>query len=162
MNSRRSSPELSGNCRESAHDIVLRAVTESDIPIFYEHQLDPEATRMAGFPPRERDAFSAHWSRILADDSVVTRTIVVDGQVAGNVVSFVQDGQREVGYWLGREHWGRGVATRALALFLGQILTRPLYAWIATENVASRRVLEKCGFAVVDEGSQGMLLALRA
>jgi RimJ/RimL family protein N-acetyltransferase len=142
--------------------VTLRDVFDSDIPVFFDHQLDPEAARMAAFPARDRDAFSAHWSRILADETVVARTIVVDGQVAGNVVSFVQDDRREVGYWLGRDFWGRGIATRSLALFLGQVTERPLYAWVATHNTASRRVLEKCGFAVVDEDIEGLLLALRA
>jgi RimJ/RimL family protein N-acetyltransferase len=143
-------------------DVALREVIEADIPVFYEHQLDPEATRMAAFPSRDADAFRAHWSRILADETVVARTILVEGQVAGNVVSFVQDGKREVGYWLGRDYWGRGVASRALVLFLRRLPARPLYAWVARHNVASRRVLEKCDFAVVDEDAEGLLLELRA
>ena len=41
--------------------VTLRDVTEADLPIFYEQQLDPEATQMAAFPSRDRDAFMAHW-----------------------------------------------------------------------------------------------------
>ena len=45
-----------------------------------------------------------------------------------------------VGYWLGREFWGRGVATRALARFLGVVTGRPLHARVATNNQGSIRV----------------------
>ena len=132
-------------------DIHLRAVTEDDLPIFFEHQLDPDATEMAAFLSRDRDAFTTHWAKIMVDDSVILKTILFDGQVAGNIVSFVQSGEREVGYWIGKEYWGKGVATKALATFLEHVKARPLYAHVAKSNVGSRRVLEKCGFTIVGE-----------
>jgi RimJ/RimL family protein N-acetyltransferase len=135
----------------NAGQVVLRAVTEADLPIFYAHQLDAEAARMAAFPSRDRPAFMAHWARILADETNILRTIVCDGQVAGNVVSFVQSGKREVGYWVGREFWGQGIATRALAALLAEVKERPLYAHVAKHNTGSMRVLEKCGFTVAGE-----------
>lgn len=132
-------------------NIQLRDVIEADLPIFFEHQLDPEATQMAAFPSRTREGFMAHWTKIMAEDSVVLKTILFNGIVAGNMVCFEQLGEREVGYWLGREYWGKGIATLALEQFLKQIKTRPLYAHVAKQNVASRRVLEKCGFKVSGE-----------
>jgi RimJ/RimL family protein N-acetyltransferase len=126
--------------------VELRDVAESDLPIFYEHQLDPEANRMAAFVARDRDAFMAHWARILVDDSCIAKTVLVDGQVAGNVGSFDMEGQRLVGYWIGKRHWGKGVATRALSTFLELDTARPLHARVAASNVASIRVLEKCGY----------------
>jgi RimJ/RimL family protein N-acetyltransferase len=108
---------------------------------------------MAAFPPRDRDGFMAHWHRILADAAVSCRTVVVDGQVAGNVVCFERSGLWEVGYWIGRTHWGRGVATRALRDFVGLLTIRPLYGAVAKHNVASIRVLDKCGFVVSDDAS---------
>ena len=92
-----------------------------------------------------------HWTRIMADASVMMKTILVNGDIAGNIVCFEQLGEREVGYWLGREFWGKGIATRALEQFLKQIETRPLYAHVAKHNIGSRRVLEKCGFTVSGE-----------
>lgn len=127
-------------------DIRLRDVAASDIEIFYEQQLDPEATTMAAFPARDRESHLAHWNKILKDSSCITRTIVASGQVAGNIGSWVQDEQREIGYWIGKAHWGRGVATRALEQFLQVVEDRPLYAWVARHNCGSIRVLEKCGF----------------
>jgi len=131
--------------------IFLRDVVESDLPAFFEHQMDPEAATMAAFPSRDRDAFMAHWAKILADDANVLKTIVYEGQVVGNIVSFEILGEREVGYWIGREFWGRGIATEALDQFLGLEKTRPLYAHVAKRNAASRRVLEKCGFTLAGE-----------
>jgi RimJ/RimL family protein N-acetyltransferase len=136
---------------DASRDTALRHVTPQDLPVFYEQQRDPVAVRMAAFPARERDAFLAHWQhRILADASVLKRTILVDGQVAGHVLSWPQEDRRLIGYWLGREHWGRGVATAALSQFLRHELVRPLYAHVAAGNRASSRVLEKCGFHRVD------------
>jgi len=126
-------------------------VTAADLPIFFEHHLDPQATQMAAFHPRDREAFMAHWTRILVDEMVTKQTIVFYGLVAGNIVSFDQFGETEVGYWLGREYWGQGIATRALSAFLGQVKARPLYAHVAKHNLASVRVLEKCGFTIIRE-----------
>lgn len=134
--------------------IRLRDVTKSDLPIFFEHQLDPAASHMAAFTakdPADREAFMAHWARILADDAIATKTILFDGNVAGHVASFEQFGQPEITYWLGQEYWGQGIATRALSAFLGHLEARPLYARAAKDNVASLRVLEKCGFRIVGE-----------
>lgn len=130
--------------------ITLREVTDTDLPIFFGHQRDPEACRMANFHARDRDAFMAHWAKILRDGSAVVRTVELEGAVAGNVVSWVHDEERDVGYWIGREHWGQGVATAALASFLTQLQERPLSAYVAEQNVGSIRVLEKCGLVNVD------------
>jgi RimJ/RimL family protein N-acetyltransferase len=121
---------------------------------------------MAAFPARRRAAFAAHWKRILRSDAVVVRTITVDGAVAGTVLSWPQDGRRLVGYWLGREFWGRGVATDALGQFLRVVAERPLHAYVAVHNAGSVRVLEKCGFVRVgeqrgDDGVDVLLMELR-
>src|SRR5262245_18777264 len=99
-------------------DVLLRDVTGDDLPTFFEQQRDPVACRMAALAakdPEDREAFLAKWARILADDAATTKAILVAGRVAGNVMSFVApwSAQLEVSYWLGREYWGRGIATRA-------------------------------------------------
>jgi RimJ/RimL family protein N-acetyltransferase len=130
---------------------MLRDITESDLPIFFEHQRDPEANRMAGFPSRERDVFMADCrEKVLGDPKVRKKTILAEGCVAGNVVSWTQSNKRLVGYWLGRDYWGRGIATAALSEFLAYETTRPLYAYVTAHNIGSIRVLEKCGFERVD------------
>jgi RimJ/RimL family protein N-acetyltransferase len=129
--------------------VLLREVEPDDVPVFYEHQADADASRLAAVPSRDREAHAAHLAKILADPDVLVRTIVVDGAVAGQVLSFPRDGVREVGYWLGRRFWGRGLATQVLAEFLALDRHRPLYGVVAEHNVASRRVLERNGFALV-------------
>jgi len=93
-------------------DVLLSDVAEGGPFVFFEHQRDPAANRMSGFLSRDWGAFAAHWYEILHDDDVTKRTVLVDGRVAGNVVSFEQDGEREVGYWIGEEYWGESVPRR--------------------------------------------------
>lgn len=130
-------------------EILLRDVEEDDLPAFFEHQLDPVASHMAAFiarDPADKDAFAAHWDRIMGDDTVVIKTIVFGADVAGHIAKFESFGKPEVTYWIARTYWGKGIATKALTLFLIDLKTRPLYARAAKDNVASIRVLHKCGF----------------
>jgi RimJ/RimL family protein N-acetyltransferase len=135
-----------GEGGDASHRVSLRVVEDSDLDVLFKQQADPEAAAMAAFPARDRERFDAHWARIRLDDTVVLRTILTDGLVAGNIGSWQDDGKRLIGYWIGREYWGHGVATQALALLVGEVSTRPLYAHVATHNVGSIRVLQKCGF----------------
>jgi RimJ/RimL family protein N-acetyltransferase len=132
--------------------VSLRPVTGADFDAFYEQHADPVSVEMAAFPAREREDHHAHWRKVLADETALVRTIEVDGENAGHIVSFLRDGvgAREIGYWLDRSVWGRGVATTALAAFLVEETRRPLTAGVATHNTGSLRVLEKCGFTVTE------------
>ncbi len=136
-------------------DLLLRDVVEDDLPIFFEQQLDPEANYMVAFTakdPTNRDAFTAHWNRILADATVIIKTILFDGRVVGSVLSYEESGKPEVSYWIGKEYWGKGIATRALSDFLAHgNKTRPIYARTAKDNIGSLRVLEKCSFIIIGE-----------
>ena len=146
----------------ASRDLLLRHVVADDLPLFFDFQLDPDANHMAAFiarDPTDRDAFTAHWNKILAEPTCIIRTIVWDGQVVGSVASYEESGRPEVTYWIGRAHWGKGIATRALTAFLAQVnTTRPIYARVAKDNLGSRRVLEKCGFQVIG-GSKGFARA---
>ena len=105
-------------------NIRLREVEPGDLPLFFAHQQDAEAAALAAFPSRDRAAFDQHWAKLLANQSNLARTIVVSSaalagsapveHVVGNIGSFTRDGMREVGYWIDRAYWGRGVATGAL------------------------------------------------
>ena len=146
--------------------IRLREVETDDLPLFFKHQRDPVAVAMVAFQSRDRAAFDQHWAKLLADDTLLKKTIVVasavsagspaQNRVAGHIGSWTSDGKREVGYWLDRAFWGHGVATAALTAFLRLEQTRPLYASAAKHNAASLRVLQKCGFTLprsMDEAS---------
>src|SRR5207302_10569415 len=98
--------------------VTLREVTQEDLPIFFEHQLDAEATRMAAFPSRDRDAFMAHWARIMSNETNETgilNTILADDTVAGNVVYWEAAGEPNIGYRHGKPHRRQGIASAALA-----------------------------------------------
>jgi RimJ/RimL family protein N-acetyltransferase len=150
--------------------VPLREVEDADIPVFHGYQSDPEAGALAGVPPRDAQAYAEHWAKLRADPQVLLRTIVTDdGAVAGQLLSFPRDGVREIGYWLGREFWGRGLATASLREFLTLVGERPVYGVVTEENTASLRVLERNGFELVErrdgdprpDGTPRVLLVLR-
>jgi RimJ/RimL family protein N-acetyltransferase len=136
--------------------VRLRPVEPGDLEVFYQHQLDEESAAMAQFTPRGRAAFVEHWEqRILANPDADARTVVADGEVVGNVVAWTEDGERLVGYWIGKPFWGRGHATAALRAYLEEVETRPLHARVAPHNAGSIRVLEKCGFRLIGRADGG-------
>ena len=118
----------------------------ADLPALFEIQSDPGGNAMAGTKPRTREAFFAAWERIFTDPDVNSRVIELDAVIVGSIGRFEADGHDCVGYWIARAHWGKGVASRALTLFLAEEPRRPLHATTARANAPSRRILEKCGF----------------
>lgn len=136
------------------NEVVLRAVEPADLPVFFAHQLDPVASRMAAFTaadPGDRDAFMGKWERMLADDALVIRTILANGEVVGHAAVYLSQRGREVTYWIGREHWGRGIASAALGALIAEVPDRPLIGAAAADNLGSLRVLEKNGFRRISE-----------
>jgi len=129
-------------------EVTLRETIDADLGSLFEFQADPEASAMAAFPSRDLPAFLERQARIRADPSAITRTIVADAGVVGSIGSWAVEGERDVGFWIGRDHWGNGYATAALRAFLDVDLHRPLHAHVADHNVGSRLVLEKCGFTL--------------
>ena len=144
--------------------ILLRDVIASDLPIFFEQQFDPVANQMAAFPARDREAFMAHWVKILADENEHPQDHPLrwtGGRQHRELGAARQGSEQEVGYWLGREYWGKGIATQALSAFLEHVTTRPLYAHVVKHNIASIRVLAKCGFTITSEEGEEVILILR-
>ncbi|MFI6339761.1 GNAT family N-acetyltransferase [Streptomyces sp. NPDC050535] len=134
-------------------EVRIRDVRDTDLELFYEQQLDPEAVRRARFPSRDRETFMTHWAtNVLGDSTALVQAVTVGGETAGSIVAWwagrqdERDRQRFVGYWFGRQYWGRGIGTRSLGLFLQLEKTRPLYADPFVGNTASVRLLERHGF----------------
>jgi RimJ/RimL family protein N-acetyltransferase len=124
------------------------------VPIFFEQQLEPAANQLAAFTaedPANREAFEERWVKILSDKKIEKRTILCNGKVAGHIASFERVDKPEVCYWLGQEYWNKGIASGALAEFLKEFKKRPLFARVVKDNVASLRVLQKCGFRICGE-----------
>jgi len=130
----------------SAFTIRLRTVEPVDLPVMFEIQTDPESNHMAGTKPRTRDAYFSTWYRNFADPGVNARVIEIDGEIVGVISRFQAEGHDSVGYWISRSHWGKGIASRALTMFLLEERCRPLHATAARSNARSRQILEKCGF----------------
>jgi RimJ/RimL family protein N-acetyltransferase len=142
-------------------EITIRPVTWDDVPLMYEIGIDPASCEMAGVKPRTRQAFIERWKAIFQDPAVSTRIIEIitrdpsgaelAREFAGSISVFQAPGEDRdsIGYWIARAHWGKGIASRALALFLAQEPRRPLYATAATTNAASLRVLDRNGFKLV-------------
>lgn len=133
-------------------DVALRPVADGDLDALFAQLNDPESVRMAAFTnrdPSDRDAFNAHMDRVRSSPGILERAIVCDGVLAGSIASFVIEGDTEVTYWIDRQYWGRGIATRALGLLLPLIPVRPVFARAASDNAGSLRVLLKCGFKIV-------------
>jgi RimJ/RimL family protein N-acetyltransferase len=128
--------------------------------VLFEIGSDPLACEMAGVKPRTREAFMTRWKEVLADPAINTRVIEIAAtrvggagelEFAGSISVFQAPGEARdsIGYWLAREYWGRGIASRALAMFLHDEPRRPLHATAAMTNIASHRVLLKNGFRLV-------------
>ncbi|HEY6916613.1 MAG TPA: GNAT family N-acetyltransferase [Allosphingosinicella sp.] len=133
---------------------MLRMVRPQDLHAFFEHQRDPVATQLAAFPSRDREAFEAHWAKILADPGLWVRTVEIEAHVAGYVCAFPREGRWEIAYWLDRACWGQGIAGRAVAEFLTLFPERPVFATVAEHNKPSIRVLEKTGFRFVEQRTE--------
>lgn len=130
--------------------LSIRPTVKEDLGALYAMHADPEACLMAGVKPRTREAFFAHWDGIFANSKIIPRTIEArengELEIVGSVNVFQAEGVDMVGYAIARKHWGKGIATKALELFLAEVSLRPLRATAAADNAASIRVLERCGF----------------
>jgi RimJ/RimL family protein N-acetyltransferase len=129
--------------------VTIRPVVEDDLPLIFELQQDVDSVHMSGVNPRDADAFEQYWKETFADPEIVTMAIVADGEMVGHALCFRVNELDMVGYWIGQEHWGRGIATAALELLLEEVPTRPLHATCSRSNAGSVRVLKKCGFVLL-------------
>ncbi|MFZ4573801.1 MAG: GNAT family N-acetyltransferase [Phycisphaerales bacterium] len=157
------SPEHNDSTRSSppALGISLRHPTWDDVPALFEILSEPLGNQMAGIKPRTREAFFARWKDVLADPAINSRVIeiVTPGVEGGgarrelvgsiNVIQVPGEARDNIGYWIAREHWGKGIASRALAMFLKEEPRRPLHATASMANPASHRVMLKNGFRLV-------------
>ena len=126
--------------------VVVRPVSLNDLEWMYQLQLDPESNRMAGTYSRDRGDFFTHWEQVCKDPNVIAKVILVNEVEVGCVAAFPRDGNTHVAYWISPDRWGQGIATAALQMLLVEVLDRPLHATVADTNLASLRVLQKCGF----------------
>jgi len=141
--------------------LLLRVPAPQDIPAIAWLANDPEVARMTKrmphpFGPGDAEAFVVG---VAAQNPARAATFLIEHEDHGpvGVLGLFEDEDRvpEAGYWIGREFWGRGLATEALqgALFWAsrRWKRRALMAGHFADNPASGRVLEKAGFLYTGE-----------
>lgn len=138
--------------------LVLRPWTEKDAPALFAIAKDPEVGPMGGWQPHKSEGQSKDIIRTVLKKKDNFAITLKDGTLIGcagflygdDANDDLFDDEGELGYWLGRNYWGRGYATEAAQALLRYGFTkRDLSRIIAThyaENTASRHVLDKCGF----------------
>lgn len=131
--------------------VTLRPANASDIEVFYTHQLDPVSTELAKVHARSRESFDAQWDANLNDPNTIARTILFDDQVVGLINTFPVKNERHIGYWIDRAHWGKGIASGAIARMVELDPSRPLHAIVAIDNAGSMKALERSSFIRIGE-----------
>jgi RimJ/RimL family protein N-acetyltransferase len=133
-------------------DIKLRRTEIADLENLFQFQLDKEGGYLAAFMPKDptdKQAYLSKYTKLLGDKTVNNQTITVKGAIVGNVAKFIMHGDTEITYWIDRNFWGQGIATRALQKFLSIESARPIFGRVAFDNFGSQKVLEKCGFVKI-------------
>ncbi len=132
--------------------VALRPVEDSDVDTLFDQMRDPESVWMAAFSaehPDDKSAFKAHMTKQRNSPDITLRAVTCDGQLVGSIGTVTFQGQTEVTCWIDRAAWGRSIASRALALLLDLVPTRPLYARVASDNIGSLRAAQKAGFKII-------------
>jgi len=133
-------------------DIKLRPTEISDMDFLFQFQLDKEGGYLAAFMPKDptdKSAYLNKYRKLLDDPTVNNQTIIIDNIIVGSIAKFVMEGDTEITYWIDRNFWGQGIATKALKEFLDIETTRPILGRVAFDNFGSQKVLEKCGFVKI-------------
>ncbi|MEN8187868.1 MAG: GNAT family N-acetyltransferase [Bacteroidota bacterium] len=130
----------------------LRLTNPNDLETLFLFQLDEEANRLAAFTskkPSDKNTYIEKWTRLLSDEKVNIRTILFKKEIVGSIAKFEMNGNAEITYWIGKEFWGKGIASSALKKFLEIERTRPIFGRIAFDNLGSKKVLENCQFSKI-------------
>ena len=139
--------------------ILLRPWREEDAEALYRHASDPEVGPRAGWSPHKSVDESRNIIRTLfANDHTWAIVQKESREPIGCICYYTPDesnigigpNDAEVGYWVARPYWNRGIATEALQLLIDYCFRqrgfRTLWADYFPDNQASGRVMQKCGF----------------
>lgn len=135
-------------------NLQLKPTTNKDLEHLFIFQTDEQSNYLAAFTPADpfnKEAYMQKWTGILQRPDVFMQTICINNEVVGSVARFFIEHEAEVSYWLNQSYWNKGIATAALKQLIMMDNTRPLFARVAFDNIASQRVLEKCGFLRIGE-----------
>lgn len=145
--------------------LILRPWLESDAGSLFKYASDPDVGPRAGWPPHISIEESLETIRsIFSGEGMWAVELKESGEAIGCVGYLpaslsnldIQENQCEVGYWIGKPHWGKGICTEAMSAIVDYCFNvkgfSVLWGDYFPENPASGRVMEKCGF--VDTGKQ--------
>lgn len=139
--------------------IKLRRWRDSDAEALFKYASDPDVGPRAGWPAHRtveesleiiRTVFhnDCTWAIVLKETDEPIGTMGYFTKDTSNIP--IGDNDCEVGYWVGKPYWNRGICTEALRLMLDYCINtmhfRQIWADHFTGNPASGRVMEKCGF----------------
>lgn len=131
--------------------LVLRRARPSDVDALHAMMSDAETMRYWSTPPHENLAQTRDWlDSMIAVDMATSDDFIVekDGETIGKLGTWRLP---EVGYLIGRPHWGQGYATEAMAAFVAYAFahrTDHLIADVDPRNTASLALLSRTGFRV--------------
>lgn len=135
-------------------NLTLKPTTLQDLDLLFLYQKDEVSNQMAAFTaedPNDKEAYMEKWLKIIENPAINMQTIFMDNINVGSVFCFEMMGETNVSYWIDRQYWGKGIATKALNLFLEKVNKRPLVGRTAFDNYGSQKVLENCGFTLSDK-----------
>lgn len=135
--------------------IKLRDFTENDLEALLKQANNPNVARYLTerFPSPYTKADAKQWISTGCKDGI-TKVIEYQNNFAGSVGATPLKGEHRfsasVGYWLGEEYWGKGIASKALNIFTDEMFLSTeivrLHAKVYSPNTASMKVLEKSGY----------------
>lgn len=135
--------------------VTLRCFAEPDIPLLLDYLNNPKVTwYLTSHIPQPYTLNDAEWWIREGSTQGMVRAIESEGTLVGCVGAtpeqFEYSRNAEIGYWLAKPFWGKGIATHALAQMTAEVFSTTqiarLYAYVFEGNAASQRVLEKCGY----------------
>ena len=147
--------------------LYLRPWVVGDADDLYTLAKDPEVGPSAGWPAHQNAEESR---RIILNVLAVPETYAIirkeDAKLIGSIgLKFGEDStseaqdEPELGYWIGKDFWGRGYATEAAKAMITWAFTechaRAVWCCHYEGNERSRRVIEKCGFRYVRTNPEG-------
>lgn len=140
--------------------LVLRPWRESDAEALYRYAKDSSVGPIAGWPPHESVEHSCEIIRdVLSAPETYAVVLKKTGEPIGSVGLLfggsgtvpLPEGEAELGYWIGRPYWGRGLIPEASRELIRHAFedvgVERLWCACDDANDKSKRVMEKCGFA---------------
>jgi len=139
--------------------LILRRWEDSDAEGLYEYASDPDVGPIAGWPPHQsieesRDVIK----NVLSGKEAYAICLKEDGKAIGTIELKLnghtdmtdRDDECEMGYWLGKPFWGRGIMPEAVREMLRHAFEdcgmQKVWIGYYEGNSKSKRVQEKCGF----------------